>query len=154
VLALTLFRATYQTVQTAGEPDGELQQPLAFNYVLMPFAGAFNPVRARRIVDAAQAGVRTHGTAEPVTPRSFLRLDDGGVVVTAIKAADDGEGGVVRLWNPAEADLEEVIHTEPAAASAQLCDLNETPQQDIKLEDGAIPVTVKAGGLATVRFTW
>ena len=154
-LALTLFRATNQTVGTAGEPDGQLLGPLEFEYMLYPFEGQFDPVEAMWLVAKAQAGVRTHPVATLPEPTSFMRLDDGAAVVTAMKPAQDGAGGVIRLWNPTEADVEDRICFGVMPKSAQTCNLNEEPDDSLAIDDeGCVVVTVPAGGLTTVRFDW
>ena len=154
-LALTLFRSTYQTVATAGEPDGQLLEAMGFEYELAPFSGAFDCVAGCRRVAELQTGIRMHQTEDLGEDQSFLHLERGEVVVTALKVAADGDGGVIRLWNPTEVVRDECIHVNCDVVSVARCDLNETPIEPIALEaDKGIPVSVPAGGLVTVRFTW
>ena len=154
-LALTLFRSTFQTAGTAGEPNGQLLGLLEFEYLLYPFAGQFDPVAAARLVAKAQAGIRTTTTAELPDDISFLELEKGAAIVTAVKPAADGRGGVVRLWNPTDTDVQDRLMVHCPVESAERCNLNEEPQEPISLEnDGVIPVTVPAGGLTTIRFVW
>lgn len=154
-LAPTLFRAFQHTVGTSGEPGGELQETLEFEYLLFPFAGAFDPVAAGRFAAAAQTGVRMHNTAEVCTPHSFLTFEKGSALVTAIKEAAGGDAGIVRLWNPTDRPVTEVIHAGVHVSRAERCNLNEESQGGLPLrEDGGIEVDVQPGGLATVRFFW
>ena len=154
-LAVTLFRSTFQTVGTAGEPDGQLQGRLEYDYLLYPFAGAFDPVAALRMVAEAQTGTRAHSTGSAPQTKSFLKLENDTAIVTAIKPALDGRGGVVRLWNPAESDSQDRLVVPGGIKHAELCNLNEERVGEAPIEDGnAIPITIKAGGLTTVRFEW
>lgn len=154
-LALTLFRATFQTVATSGEPDGELIEEMVFEYELWPFAGELDPCAASRLVAARQAGIRTHTTDTTPKPRSFLRVEPGIAVVTAIKPAHEVRGGAVRLWNPTARPLQETLYPGLAVQEAHRCNLNEVPKESLAIgDDGGIPVDVPAGGLATVVFTW
>ncbi|MFA6239670.1 MAG: glycoside hydrolase family 38 C-terminal domain-containing protein [Candidatus Hydrogenedentales bacterium] len=153
-LALTLFRSTFQTVATAGEPDGELLGTLDFEYLLYPFGGTFDAARALRIVSETQAGVYAHSRKQPVEERSFLEVTPGDAVVTAIKPAANGEGAVVRLWNPSDEMKHEVIRPTCKLASAHLCNLNEEVGSAILIKDNTIPVSVPPRGLASVLFTW
>lgn len=154
-LALTLFRATWKTVGTPGEWDGELLGPLDFEYLLFPFTGCFDPVRALRIVQEAQTGVRAHTASSLPKDDSFLRVSPGHVVVTALKPAEGDEGGIIRLWNPGPLEAREEIALKARICSASLCDLGEKPVAAIPLTlDGNIPVTVPPYGLATVAFVW
>lgn len=153
-LALTLFRSTFQTVATAGEPDGELLGTLEFEYLLYPFGGAFDAARALRIVSESQTGIFAHATGQPLDDRSFLEVAPGGAVVTAIKPAASGDGAVVRLWNPTDEAKNEVIRPACRVASAHLCNLNEEIGSAILIKDNTIPVSVPPRGLASVLFTW
>jgi len=162
-LALTLFRATSKTAGTPGEPDGELLGeavgPMTFEYLLYPFSGGFDVLEALHLVAEAQTGVRAHcaerSHRELPDDRSFLYLHHDKAVVTAIKPAANGVGGVIRLWNPDDMDVRESINLDRNVVSAALCNLNEEVREPITLNpDGSIPVTIPARGLATVRFTW
>lgn len=155
-LALTLFRATGQTVMTSGEPDGQLQGTMHFDYQLWAFAGTLDRGQALRSVAEHQAGVRTHTTMELPEAHSFLWLGEGSKsFVTAIKPADDGRGGVIRLWNPFGVPRDERVYLRKNLKEAQRCNLNEEALESIQIgEDGGIPVTVPPRGLTTIRFFW
>lgn len=154
-IALTLFRATTQTAGTSGEPDGELLEEMVFDYQLFPFAGPFDPVHAARLVASHQAGVLTHGADGLPETRSFLWLERNAAIVTAIKPAHDERAGVVRLWNPSDSLVAEVIRVGVPVREAHACNLNEEPKMKIALlTDGGIPVTVPSRGLTTVLFRW
>jgi mannosylglycerate hydrolase len=152
-LALTLFRSTAKTIYMPSEPDGQLLGVIEFEYLLYPFSGRFNATQALRMIACRQTGIRTHLADKMPEARSFVQLKTGDSVVTAIKPADDGPGGVIRLWNPGQADVYERILLDCRIVSAELCNLNEEPLQTIEIgSDGQIPVTVPKRGLATVKF--
>jgi len=153
-LALTLFRSFRKTVFKAEEPDGQLAGRLEFEYALVPFAGAPDTPRLLNLAAAMQAPVCFHATAGPVSTRSFLSLQRGAAVVTALKPAADGQGGIVRFWNPTGTDIEDGFSTLRPVTSAWYCNLNEEPGTAIEAKDGVVPVRVPAGGISTVRFTW
>ncbi|MBP8129494.1 MAG: hypothetical protein KA184_07915 [Candidatus Hydrogenedentes bacterium] len=154
-IALTLFRATMQTAGTSGEPDGELLEEMVFDYQLLPFAGPFDAVAAAQLVASHQTGVRTHGAAQLPETKSFLWLERNAVVVTAVKPAHDERAGVVRLWNPSDAPVADIIRVGAPVREAHLCNLNEEAGAKITLTPGGgIPVTTPARGLATVLFRW
>ncbi len=154
-LALTLFRSTFATVHTSGEMEGQLLQTLEFDYCLFPFGGPLDAQEVLQLVAARQAPVRAYTTRELPPDRSFLHLENDAVVVSALKPAQDGRGGVIRLWNPWETEVKEVIRLSAQIKRAALCNLNEEDQQDLRLDKkGGIPVTVPAKGLTTVRFEW
>ncbi len=107
-IALTLFRGTRRTVNTDGEPEGQVLGPMTFRYAVKPLRGAPN---RRRLFDIGQAlgtglrvvnmrwqdvGIHRQGTAMPAQA-GFLRLD-GGAVMTSCRIVD-GELEV-RVFNP------------------------------------------------------
>lgn len=154
-LALTLFRATRQTVMTPGEPDGELLEEMTFDYQLYPFAGRFDAATALRLAGAQQAGVYQHHADVAPEPRSFLNVAPGRAVVTAIKPAHDARAGVIRFWNPEAEPVEERVSLLMGLEKAFLCTLNEETQKQLSVNpDGSVSVHVPAHGLATVLFTW
>lgn len=154
-LALTLFRATLQTVATSGEPDGELLEEMVFDYELWPFAGPFDACVASRMVASRQAGIRVHSANTLPESRSFLRIEPGVAVVSAIKPAHDIRGGVIRLWNPTERPLRETLQVSVPIKDAYQCNLNEAPLKSLMIDHGgALAVDVPPGGLTTVLFTW
>lgn len=151
-LVLTLFRATQQTVGTAGEPEGQLLEELVFDYQLWPFAGAFDAAEAGRLTAAQQAGVRMHFADKAPAKHSFLRLEPGHALVTALKPAEDVDGGIVRLWNPTDQPLTERLFLDVPVKEAARCNLNEEPLEPIPVTAGqGISIEVPARGLATIR---
>lgn len=155
ILALTLFRSTYQTVGTPGEPDGQLLQPLEFEYLLYPFAAPFDAVAALRMVQEAQTGIRTHESDTLPETTSFCRLLNNRTVVTALKPAADGNGGILRLWNPTEKPVQESVQFSIGLKTVERCTLDEQALEPIKMnDDTGFIVEVPARGLATIRFCW
>ncbi len=153
-LALTLFRSTLQTVGTAGEPDGQLIEPMEFEYLLYAFAGHFNAVDALKKVAEGQTGVRSHQTDELPADHSFLHFEEGDAVVTAIKPAEDGQGGIIRLWNPTDTAIHDRLFLNFPVESVECCDLKETPTGTVTPEGKrGIPFCVPARGITTLRFT-
>jgi len=154
-LALTLFRATGKTVGTSGEPDGQLLQAMEFSYILYPFPSPFDALAAAKLVAEAQCPPTARYTSTPLPSRSFLRLVNEAAVTTALKPAEDGRGGIIRLWNPGDCSAEEIIELSCPLSGAWRCNLAEKDIEPIVLaSDGAIPVSVPPRGLATIRFVW
>lgn len=154
-LALTLFRAYFKTVMKPEEQDGELLEEMSFEYLLLPFAGPFDLVQASRLLAEARAGIRTHECHTLPTEHSFLTLEQGVVVVTAIKPAENGNGGIIRLWNPTGEERNDRILLTKRVEDAVACNLKEAPVAKVAYEaEGGIPVSVPAGGLTTIRFNW
>ncbi len=152
-LALTLFRATRQTVGTAGEPDGQLLQELEFDYALWPFLGVFDPAEAACRVAEVQAGIQTHHADAAPASHSFLTIEPGKAVVTALKPAQDSQDAIIRFWNPTKSKVTEHLTLAREIRGASLCNLNEDPIQPVPVENKhTVKVSVPPGGLTTVRL--
>lgn len=159
-LAVTLFRSYVRTVNTAGEPGGQLQGPLEVRYVLAPLpAGPVDAAELMRLRDRLQTGLRTvrrvvrkdEPAADLPQSASFCELDNPAVLLSALKAAEDGDGLIVRLYNPSAAALETLVRFARPVASAELTNLNEEEQAPAVCEGQAVRVDVAAHKIVTVR---
>lgn len=155
-LVLTLFRSFRKTVARAEETDGQLQGKLSFSYGLHPFASEFNVACTLGLVGELQTAVRSHEVCvDSPDTRSFVQVDAGDAVVTALKPAEDGQGAVIRLWNPGTKETLAQFRLDRPVVEAHLCNLNEEVLEPVTIApDGGVTVSVQAGGLATVRFRW
>jgi alpha-mannosidase len=96
-----------------------------------------------------------HGTAP--ASYSFARVVTPGVVLTALKQADDGQGDLLRLVELNGADTEAVVELSPDLQGyifpAPLADLLERPNGEFAtLEGSRLRVPIKANSFATVRL--
>ena len=155
-LALTLFRSFRKTVALPQEVDGQLQGQLSFSYALHAFVSVFDTAYALGAVSQLQTPVRSHEVREDSSPtHSFIQVDPGVAVVTALKPAEDGPGAVIRFWNPGGRDTEARFRLDRPVVEACLCNLNEEMLEPLAVTpEGAVAVSIPAGGLATVRFAW
>lgn len=75
-----------------------------WGYALTSSPGPFRAADALRSAWGFQRGFETIRIHNPQgllpVSKSFLQVDAGQVVATAVKQADDGRGLIVRLWNP------------------------------------------------------
>lgn len=171
-IAVTLLRSFRRTVGTEGEPDGLELGTHQFHYQLVPYSGRC-PETELIMMSAAlksgtvsrQTGVRSSGfppMAGTLPPnRSFLSLENGSLIVTAIKPPENSEGQsgamVVRLWNPSNQDRSDTICFWKQVRSAVALKLSEEPNPaDLSLEvDGnRVTVQVAAGCVTTVKIAF
>ena len=107
-LALTLLRATRRTVNTDGEPLGQVQGTLKFRYWIVPLEGALDPsslcelgqrlAGGLRVVQLVKQDVEQHRGPVQLPPTAgFLHLV-GQVVLTSLRQA--GTGLEMRCFNP------------------------------------------------------
>jgi alpha-mannosidase len=119
------------------------------NYSLVPGAA---------IVDAVREGYRINlperrvAGGEQVAP--ILTVDHPGVVVEAVKAADDRSGDVVvRLYESLGGRAKAVVTPSFAATAVRETDLLERTLADRELTDGAVTVELRPFQVLTLRFT-
>ncbi len=128
----------------------------AFAFAVFPHAGA-----------PAEALGEAHRFANPLVAQatglhegrlpvrgSFLDVSPPQMVVTAIKPPEDGEGLVVRLYNPSPTPTTAELSLWRPPAAAVLADLEERPLRPMPSEGGRVQVALGGWQIATLRLTW
>jgi alpha-mannosidase/mannosylglycerate hydrolase len=116
-LALTLFRATRQTVNTNGEPEGQMQGELRFRYWISPISAGVDRAGLARLGHALSGGfysaqlrgldVRLNRQEKRLPAQaSYLRLG-GAVVLTSLRRTSAGLEA--RVFNPNPDPVEAVF---------------------------------------------
>jgi alpha-mannosidase/mannosylglycerate hydrolase len=132
-IALTLMRAFRKTVRTPSDGRSQLLHPLSFRWIIAPFTGRADVARLWQELIAFHAGLRVHQARsdEAGAARWLARLRDGAAVISALKPAEDGDGVIVRVFNPTDRAVRdeltllapftavEVDHAEEAIAAAR-----------------------------------
>ena len=172
-IALTLIRAVGDLSRNdlATRPSGHAGPPVATPGAqclgVQRFEIAFEPRGGTPSANALLASARAHnlpprivtvraasGTA-PVT-RSFVRVDrhSGAVVLSALKQAEDRGSIILRLFNPDEREARASIHVDAAVAGAHEVNLLEERQAGLRIEAGAIPVTLGPHQIRTIEIVY
>jgi alpha-mannosidase/mannosylglycerate hydrolase len=166
-LALTLFRATRQTVGTNGEPDGQMPGELRFRYWVTPLRGEPERGQVLRLGQMLAGGFRAaqivakdqvfhRPEREMPAEASFLRLE-GGAVLTSLRRTQAGLEA--RVFNPETHPLEVGFDLSgwPAGLDlprlAQVVDLESKPVGEAQeLAAGKATFTLGAKKILTVCF--
>jgi len=175
-LALTLFRATQQTVGTDGEPGGQLQKTLSFRYRIKPLVGEPDRVELLNLGQHLAAGLRnvqltakdirlyerghasssaSRGHTVPATV-GFLEVE-GGAILTSLRQV---EGGLeARLFNPEPKATQATLKFSKRAGLTeavqyvQRVDLESRPIEMHRLmKDGTCTVRLKPKEIVTLRM--
>jgi alpha-mannosidase/mannosylglycerate hydrolase len=111
-MQVTLLRSFRRTFLTAGEHDGLELGEIVHRFALMPFAGELKRVDAMHKVMQLQTGLHTRQSGKissgypqltgKTSELSFIKILDHHLVISAIKTAENGDGVIVRLWNPSD----------------------------------------------------
>ncbi|MBS1368477.1 MAG: hypothetical protein HPZ91_00850 [Lentisphaeria bacterium] len=156
-LCITLFRAFRRTINRNGEPDGELQKRLVFDYAYSFYPGPPVPAGLYRELlflrcDAPLLFQRSQHPS-PLPDKPFLRLF-GELVFSAMKPAEDGSGIILRLFNPScEKKSGEAVLRSPAE-SVSLCTPAEEEYRTLSGHTDRIPVTAGPFEIVTLKLSF
>lgn len=162
-LALTLFRATQQTVGTNGEPGGQMLGELRFRYWITPLRGEPDRAALLRLGQLLSGGFHTaqllrkdalfHRPAATLPAEaSFFKLD-GGAVLTSLRRTSAGLEA--RVFNPNVAPVDVVmdVSASPKLVAAGAVNLESKPLEHPRpLENGRIAYRLDAKKILTVCF--
>ena len=87
-------------------------------------------------------------------PTASIELAGAGLVLSAVKPAEDGSGIVLRCWNAADETVQGAWKVAPIPSAAWLTRADEEGADPLAIEKGgAIPFTAAPGTLVTIRIT-
>ncbi len=154
ILDVTLLRCYSKTVQTNGEPDGQLPGTHEFTYAIVPLTNEDTKADLVRLHDTLKTELLTV-TAQGKTGASYragLTLEnDSFVFSTANKLADGLE---FRLYNCADTEETGVVVLPVGAKTAVLTEIDGRVLGDIPVVDGKISLTLEKWKIATVKVTF
>ncbi|HPB29837.1 MAG TPA: glycoside hydrolase family 38 C-terminal domain-containing protein [Candidatus Sumerlaeota bacterium] len=170
-LGLTLlraFEATFCTVSYRWErrPDQPLsQQPGVHEcrYAILPHDGDWEVGGVMReaerfilpLIPCQSAPLKREEAAGPLLPIScaLCEIQPEGLVLSALKRAEDGNGIIVRVYNPTGKRIAGRIGFHKKPAKAILTDMKEDPlpESALKLSRGAVSVAVLSKKIVTLR---
>ena len=110
-------------------PEAQCQGTHTFAYSLIPLEGDWRAAIAEAHNAVLPLRALTADPTEGALPASasFLSLDAPGVVISAVKEAEDGRGLVVRLYNPTDDTASGRLRLWRPVAEVEWLDLDERP---------------------------
>lgn len=147
-------------------PAAQLQGEQRFRYAFLPHSGSYENVLKR--VEAFRHPLYTvqkdfleeESMPDYVAPAqdlersgSFLKAE-GGCVLTTIKPAEDGDGLIVRLYNPVEEPRKAVLTVAASfvLASAEAARMDEKNLAPLDVVDNSVTLPAGAKQIVTVRL--
>ncbi len=134
---------------------------VTFRYAITSRAGGSDPVRSSRFgwevhtpLQAAWVPAEANGK-ETAAGRSFLAAGSPNVLVQAVKAAEDGNGLIVRLRELAGRNTDARLRSvflKGAGVKAELADTEWTEGKPVEVADGEVTVPLRAFGIQTLRI--
>ncbi len=163
-MQVTLFRSYRRTVGTPGEHDGLELGKTTFRFALMPYGDKlpnselFGEMQAlqteslKRQTGPCSSGYPAMKGSE-APDRSFMEFMDGNLVFSALKPAEDGDGMILRVWNPTAEAASERINIWKAPTCVFKTNLGETEKGEAVAVNGTqIDVTAQPWQIVTLRI--
>jgi len=128
-----------------------------FELALYTYRGTWEEARLLEVAHAFRAlpiGVQLDRKGKDLLPSelSFLSLRPEGLVLSALKVAEDRRSIVVRLYNPTSRTISGQISFLVQPMEAEWTRLDESPLEKINLVSGTIPLTLKSGEIKTIKL--
>jgi alpha-mannosidase len=127
-----------------------------FTYALVPHAGDWRQSEAiRRGYELGQPLVATVAAAHPGTfpsRHAFVRVTPDAVVLSAVKAAEDDDGLILRLYETAGETVTTEVHMASPIASAEEVDLLEHRRRPLPVRDGSVAVQLGPYEIGSIRI--
>jgi len=97
--------------------------------------------------------VRAEAVRGALAPKaSLLSIAPTALVLSALRADDDGQGIIVRLYNIASQPTSGEMRLEEPYDHVDVVNLNEQPLGPAKVEDGTVRLSLKPNEIVTLRF--
>jgi len=125
-----------------------------FHYSLVPHIGGWESalVQAHRFAHPLR-GVAARGGKGQLAPRaSLLSIAPSALVLSALRAAENGQGIMVRLYNIASQPTWGEVRLEEPYAAVEVVTLNEEPLGPAEVEDGRVRLSLKPNEIVSLRF--
>ena len=126
-----------------------------FTYSLYPHSGLWNEGETVRRGYELNQPLRAYllspssGTLPP--ERSLLEITGKGVVIDSVKAAQDGEGWILRLYESLGQEERVELSLFSSPESVQECDLLERRVADVEVGEGKVPLLFKPFEIKSLR---
>ncbi|MDP2949382.1 MAG: glycoside hydrolase family 38 C-terminal domain-containing protein [Chloroflexota bacterium] len=137
-------------------PGAQCAGKHVFHYSLVPHSGGWESafVQAHRFAHPLRAVTTSAGKKRVAAEASLLSVRPSALVLSAVKAAEDGRGIIVRLYNVTPQPVwGEVRLEEPRHVGVEVVDLNEEPLGAADVEDGWVRLSAKPNEIVTLKFS-
>lgn len=161
---LTLFRAMgnmivtgWECVNRFPEQDGsQLLRKMEFDYAVYPHGGDWVEGHVYREASALNCAMQAYQAAGSRSgsmerERAFLEIGDDNLVLSACKRADDGQGTILRLYNPTGRTIESWVRFDCPIAKAMRTSMREENREPAAFDGNTLRLRVEHGKIVTVR---
>lgn len=155
-LALTLLRSVgwlNKSKQVASD-NAQMQHDFVNEFMLMPLEPAHDKAKLLKTSLSYRAPLQAIQYSEkPKFNRySYLELDNDNIVMTALKAPENGQGLLVRLLNSVEGDSGVHLKSREKISQATQLNLAEDHQNDLAIEKKQVNISLEPSQIATIHL--
>ena len=127
----------------------------AFEYAIIPHEGGWHQAyaEAHRFAVPMRARWNQQGSGLLPASASLLDVEGKGLVVTAVKRPDQGEGAIVRLYNTLDRATTGRLRLAERWSRAQVVDMKEDELSAAEVLDGWVGLKLRPNEIVTLRFS-
>lgn len=162
VINLTLFRSCSNTFPIHNDLligfENETSQCLGrqcFEYSVMFHSCDKNILMESRIYQtdilACEIGMGNYGALPEY--KKFLDIKSGKTAVSAFKLSEEGNGAILRIYNPyGDSVKESIVFSEPVS-EVLLCDFNEIPYEKAEIQNNGVKLEIGPYKIVTLKYS-
>ena len=148
------MRITLMRAPTCPDPVGDHGRN-TFVYSLYPHANTWEnaeTVQQALLLNVPLTGVVLSAQTGKAPVRSFLSADRDDVVIDACKAAQDGDGVILRLYESSQKRGDVTVRVDLPFTRVTECNLMEENEQDVPCENGTFRFAIRPFEVKTFRL--
>ena len=125
-----------------------------FHYSLIPHSGGWESafVQAHRFAHPLRSVTTTAGKGQLAPRASLLSIGSSALVLSALRAATNGQGIIVRLYNIASQPTSGEVRLEQPHGDVEVVNLNEEPLGPAEVDERRVHLSLKRNEIITLRF--
>jgi len=156
-LAITLFRALRVNFmkERVWEPGIECQGLQTFEYAILPHTGDWQTAgllnRSADYAVPVRCALTGRGKAHLSHEASLFALKNPNLHVTCVKQAENGQGLIVRLFNPTETEQLVSLEFGMGVKGVQACRMDESLLQELQLQGCKLEFSLAKKKIGTYR---
>ena len=144
-LALTLIKSGIEP-----NPNTDNEEHV-FTYSLYPHAGGWREGGTQQEAIRLNQPMKAVKGGKPGESFSFVSADHDNVIIETVKAAEDGDGVIVRVIEEQNKRTNTALTFGCPVCSAEDCDLMENKTGDVAVEGNAVSFTIRPYEIKTIR---
>ena len=85
--------------------------------------------------------------------KKFLDIKSGKTAVSAFKLSEEGNGAILRIYNPyGDSVKESIVFSEPVS-EVMLCDFNEIPYEKAEIQNNGVKLEIGLYKIVTLKYS-